>query len=349
MKFGIPAALASLGLALAVAAFSLAVPAEKGTADDVIPRAVLPLLSGDTADGFSTFATVTPTKTPATPTATPFPVGCSGPRSAIRTLSDSAAGFEREPADRALPSLINEEKPDSLSGARIEPFESEVVRVETWLTGSRGAAGGGRELLLANAPGDFQVVAGMVSGECALTAAEADQTALSMARVAYLTSCGPSTGAKTPVRVIVEGVPHWTYTSNGPVASIWPVLGFELAEGWTCSGQGPTPTPTTPPAPNIDNLYLQVTPQGVNPGESLTLTATTDPPGEGHTCTPHFFAPPDGLTRVDGVPGTGPKQTGADGRVSWTITIPLGTPLGKGSFQVVCNGGGGNAVKIEIG
>ncbi len=324
----------TLGIALLFIGMAM-VSANPTSADDLVARAYVPLLAGDDATGNGALAT-----------STPIPGGCAGPRSAVRTLSDSDAGFEREPVASSLIALLDEQAPSSAGTARISPLESGVVRIEAYLQGLQSGPGQSLELLLANAPGDFNVVAGMPHGQCTNEASSSDKATLAQVRVAYQTTCGTKTGPRTPVAVVIEAVPHWSLGPNGPQISLWPILDFQLADGWTCAGVAPTATATPTVVPPIDVLYLSVEPQIVAPGGTVHLTARAEPPGPGHVCTPSFseFSPPAGLQPVE-TTGTEPALTGADGKVSWDVAIPANTAIGLGRFQVNCDNKGGQRGK----
>ncbi|HMO94505.1 MAG TPA: hypothetical protein PKD27_00180 [Tepidiformaceae bacterium] len=80
LRMRLPLLLAAIGLAGIVAA--MAASTSRADGDTFVYRAFVPSLAGDSAEGFSTFATSTPSPSP-----TPVSFGCAGPRSAIRTLA----------------------------------------------------------------------------------------------------------------------------------------------------------------------------------------------------------------------------------------------------------------------
>jgi len=333
--------LAVLGLAGMVA--TLAASSSKADDDTMVFRAVAPGLAGDSAEGFSTFATAT--VKPATPTATPIGLGCAGPRSAIRTLTDGGAGFPRTASNTSLSQLLITPKPDGKPGlTRVSP-ESSVVRFEAYIISTTNGSGN-VVANIANTPGDFQVQAGFPLQNCITDASDADRGAMNGARIALQQACGQPGSGSLGGKVVLEGVPHWREQGGQQVMSIWPVLKFELADGWNCKGVPPTATPTTTPVPDIDVLYLSVDPQFVEVGQSVLVTAMPQPPAPGRSCTFTSFSDAE-LNSWQDLPGMGTKTTDAEGEASWTVTIPEGAVLGQGRFQVSC-GGGSNAVKIIV-
>ena len=338
MKSYLAPILGILGLALVLVS-AIGGRSTPTNADGMVARAVLPQLAGDNAAGSGQAAT-----------STPQTGQCAGPRSAVRTLSDSAAGFAREASARTLAALLGEAKPATAPESRMAPLESSVVRVAVYLEGVRSGSGGSLELRVANGPGDFEVTAGIPGGSCLTGTDQADVAAINAARVAFLQACGAGGSRDLPSpRVIIEGTPHWTGNGDGAAISLWPVLSFALEDGWTCTGQPPTPTATATPVAPIETLYLSVDPQTVAPGAIVRLTAYAVPAGPGHVCTPFFseFSPPSGQKAKE-VGGTVAKTTGADGQVWWDISIPADTAIGRGSFMVTCDGSGGNSVKIFV-
>ncbi len=318
-------------LSLVLAADSPATPVQR--------RAVLPILAGDSAS-LSNSST-------ATPTPTPPGFGCAGPRTAIRTLSDAGATFARTPSNSSVAGLTSIQKPAQAPGLeRLAATETGVVRLTAYIASTATDSGGNLVVQVAQSPNDFSISAGIPLSSCANGASEADKAAFGAARVAVLTSCGATGSQPLGGKIEIEGVPHWATNGAGqPVISLWPVLAFKLADGWTCKGQPPTVTPTATPVPPIDVLYLSVDPQGVDAGGTVRLTAQSEPPGPGHICNPTFT---DSESTSWPLPGVAPKATGANGSVWWDIVIPLQAAVGRGSFMVNCNNSGGNAVKIFI-
>jgi len=334
--------LAVVGLAGMVAA--LAASTSKADDDTMVFRAVAPGLAGDSSAGFSTFATAT--VIPPTPTATPIGLGCAGPRSAIRTLTDGGANFSRTASASNLGQLLLTPKPANPPGlSRVSP-ESSVVRFEAYII-STTAANGGVVASIANTPGDFQVQAGFPGSGCIGEAADADRGAMNAARIALQQACGqPGSNGSLGGKVVIEGVPHWQQQGGQTRISIWPVLKFELADGWDCKGVPPTATPTNTPVPGIGTILLSVDPQFVQHGGTVLVTAMPQPPAPGRSCAFNWFQDVN-MTGWSDLPGMSTKLTGADGKASWTVAIPAAAALGQGRFQVSCDGGS-NAVKIIV-
>ena len=339
LRMRLPLLLAAIGLAGIVAA--MAASTSRADGDTFVYRAFVPSLAGDSAEGFSTFATSTPSPSP-----TPVGFGCAGPRSAIRTLTDGAS-FTRTPALTNLTQLLLSAKPSSAPGlARVSP-ESSVVRVEAFIISTSAGSNGNVLANIAHTPGDFQVQAGFPGQSCIAQASDSDRGAMNGARIALQQACGqPGANGSLGGKVIIEGVPHWQQQGGQQVISIWPVLKFELADGWTCKGVPPTPTPTVTPIPGVSVLYLSVAPQFVERGQPVTVTAMPQPPAPGRSCTFNLFADADLNTWMD-LPGMSTKSTDASGQASWSVTIPQGAVTGQGRFQVSCDGGS-NAVKIIV-
>ena len=327
-------------LGLAGMAATLAASSSKADDNTMVFRAVAPQLAGDSAAGFSIFATTTPVAT-----ATPTGFGCVGARSAIRTLTDGGAGFSRTASATSLSQLLLTAKPESAPGlSRVSP-ETGVVKFEAYIISTANGMGS-VVANVANSPGDFQVQAGFPLQPCIEDASDADRGAMNSARIALQQACGQPGGGSLGGKVVVEGVPHWREQNGQQVISIWPVLKFELADGWTCKGVPPTATPTTTPVPDIDVLYLSVNPQFVQVGGSVEVTAMPQPPAPGRSCTFNTYSDAD-LNSWQDLPGMGTKTTNAEGEASWTVAIPEGAVLGQGRFQVSCEGGS-NAVKIIV-
>jgi len=313
-------------------------------------RAFVPALSGDSASGSGELATSTPSPTPS-PTPTPIGFGCAGPRSAIRTLTDNAAGFSRTPGEMTIPLLNGLAKPGTVPGlTRLSPLETGVVKVTAFIKSSALDSRGNTVAQIANTAGDFTISAGFPSQNCTTAAADADRGAMNAARVSLVSQCGqPGAIANLGGKVEVTGVPHWTVSNGEPVISIWPVLEFEVAEGWDCQGQAPTPTPTGTPVPDIDVLILTVLPQNLSVGETTELIASPQPLGPGRVCVPTSFR--DGANNPWPLAGVEEKTTGPSGIVSWFITIPEGFAPGSSRFQVRCTdatGPGSNGVNFEV-
>ena len=327
-------------LGLAGMAATLAASSSKADDNTMVFRAVAPQLAGDSAEGFSTFATTTPVAT-----ATPTGFGCVGARSAIRTLTDGGAGFSRTASATSLSQLLLTAKPESAPGlSRVSP-ESSVVKFEAYIISTANGMGS-VVANVANSPGDFQVQAGFPLQPCIEDASDADRGAMNSARIALQQACGQPGAGSLGGKVVIEGVPHWREQNGQQVISIWPVLKFQLADGWNCKGVPPTATPTTTPVPDIDVLYLSVNPQFAQVGQDVEVTAMPQPPAPGRSCTLNTYADA-GLNTWQNLPGMGTKTTNANGEASWTVAIPEGAALGQGKFQVSCEGGS-NAVKIIV-
>lgn len=327
-------------LGLAGMAATLAASSSKADDDTMVFRAVAPQLAGDSAVGFSTFATTTPIAT-----ATPTGFGCVGARSAIRTLTDGGAGFSRTASNTSLAQLLLTAKPGSAPGlTRVSP-ETGVVKFEAHIISTANGMGS-VVANIANMPGDFQVQAGFPLQPCIEDASDADRGAMNSARIALQQACGQPGAGSLGGKVVVEGVPHWREQNGQQVMSIWPVLKFELADGWTCKGAPPASTPTATAVPDTDAIILRVEPGFIRVGETAEVTARPLPTAPGRSCTLNMFVD-DELNLWQDLPGMGTKTTNAEGEASWTVAIPEGAVLGQGRFQVSCEGGS-NAVKIIV-
>lgn len=340
------AVVAAAGVALAFASLPFALAADQ-QAPALVRQAVLPVVAGDDSNGFSTFATPAPA---ATSTPAPQLNTCAGQRSPVKTLTDQAAAFDRAAVPSSVFALLELERPTvGPATGRIAPAESGVVELNVWLRGFTRKSSGAIELLISTGPTGPVMMANFPPQGCISDAAQADQSAMTTARIALVNRCGlPITSGITEIAgpAKVRGVPFWGaqkfdgISGAGSGIELGPVLSFEMAEGLDCKPEtyaNGIPTPTPVPVP--DSITIGLIPQTAPVGATVAVTIYTQPAMAGVSCSweARDHGQGDGLGAIMGVGET--KLTGPDGTVSWELVIPLNALTGSdGRVTPKCSG-----------
>jgi hypothetical protein len=328
-------ALALIGVALAVGSLSFALAANTAT-PPITRRAVVPGVAGDTS-------TFNPGSSTSTPTPTPEVFGCAGLRTNIKILADDDAGFDRTAVASSLFALVNAERPDGItdSSPRFAPFESRVVEVTASLVGFRRTSGGGIELVISAGPGGDLMAASFPSQSCLANASDADRAAANAARIALMQKCGnaPDSGVFKPLggTATLQGVPFWGAKHTDGYGSpsgieLGPVLKFDFNPATECSANA-KPTPTPSPTTVVSEILTSVYPQSLARGDELQITILTVPRTAGKLCGYQLWD-----AEVNLVSSSDPVATGADGLVTWSVTIPGDMPIGQARVQPNCPG-----------
>lgn len=336
------AVIAAAAVALAFASLPFALAADP-PAPALVRQAFLPVVAGDDASGFSIPAASTPATPAASPTATLDT--CAGERSPIRTLTDSAAGFARTPAESSIFALLALERPSvGPATPRIAPTETGVVELDVWLRGFIRRNNGAIELLISNSPTGALMMANFPPQGCIAKAAPEDQAAMTTARVDLINRCGiPITGGMTTIAgpAKLRAVPFWgTQRPDGMTGApsgieLGPVLAFEMAGGLDCDPEtykDGIPTPT--PVPTAKSMTIGAAPLFVARGQDVQVIIYTQPATEGVSC--HYIAWDNAMQKMaEGAP----KLTGPDGTASWSFTVPLDAATGSdGRVTPYCTG-----------
>lgn len=324
------AVVAAAGVAFAFASLPFALAADQ-PAPALVRQAILPVVAGDDAAGFGLPATAAPaaTATPAPPLNT-----CAGERSPVKTLSDTAAAFDRTAAASSIFALQALERPAvGPASPRLAPTETGVVELNVWLRGFIRRNNGAIELLVSNSATGAVMMANFPPQGCLSGAAPEDQAAMTTARIDLVSRCGlPITGGMTTIAgpATLRAVPFWgTQRPDGVAGApsgieLGPVLAFEMAEGLDCDPEtykDGIPTPTPIPVP--DTITINLTPQTAARGTTIAVTIYTQPAMSGVACS--FVAWDNGIELM--AQGE-TKQTGPEGTVSWSFAIPLDAATG---------------------
>lgn len=322
--------IAAAAVALAFASLPFALAADP-PAPALVRQAFLPGVASDDASGFGLPATATPqaTTTPAAPLNT-----CAGERSPVKTLTDTAAAFDRAAAASSIFALQALERPAvGPATPRLAPTETGVVELNVWLRGFIRRNNGAIELLVSNSPSGAVLMANFPPQGCLGDAAPADQAAMTTARIDLVSRCGlPITGGMTTIAgpAKIRAVPFWgTQRPDGVAGApsgieLGPVLAFEMAEGLDCDPEtykDGVPTPTPVPVPNT--ITINITPQGAARGATIAVTIFTQPAMSGVACS---YVAWDNAINLMAQGET--KKTGPDGTAAWQFTIPLNAATG---------------------
>jgi|GEM_PF-5362261 len=340
--------LAAAGIALAAASLGFAVaadsPRERAPQLAGTSRVFLPAVAGDDS-------TLDPDHTPdalptasATSSATPIPAGCAGPRTPVKILADGGS-FDRTPQASTVGLLMIMERPGGITNAtaRIAPDETRVVEVTANLLGFSRTASGGIDLAIAMTPGGQAMIASFPGNGCMTSTGIQDKAQVNAARLALQQACGnpPDSGAFKPLggTAKITGVPFWgkQHTNTLGAASgieLGPVLKFEFNPATSCDADASkTPYPTATPTPVVQEILIGIGPQVSTPGSDLTIMIITVPAVAGKMCGYEIWDPH--IKLVASAPLT---ATGADGRITWTITLPADMALGESRVQPKCPG-----------
>jgi hypothetical protein len=104
------------------------------------------------------------------------------------------------------------------------------------------------------------------------------------------------------------------------------------SSGSSTSGATPTPTPSTTSTTNgLSVAFTTIT--GASPGGTATVSVQTSP---NTLCSIDYFGPHSADRWEDGA--LAPKQSDANGNVSWSWVISALTPTGTGTVDVSCGG-----------
>jgi hypothetical protein len=330
MRFPQLAVIAAAAVALAFASLPFALAADP-PAPSLVRQAFLPGVAGDDASGFGLPATATPpaTSTPAAPLDT-----CAGERSPVKTLTDSAAAFDRTPAASSIFALQALERPTvGPATPRLAPTETGVIELNVWLRGFIRRNSGAIELLVSNSPTGPIMMANFPPQGCIAKAAPGDQAAMTTARIDLINRCGiPITGGITDIAgpAKLRAVPFWGTprldgTTGAPSGiELGPVLAFEMAQGLDCDPEtykDGIPTPTPVPVPN--SITINITPQTAARGTTIAVTIFTQPAMSGVSCS--YVAWDIGLEQMASGEA---KLTGPDGTAAWQFTIPADAATG---------------------
>ncbi len=355
-----PAAIAAVvGVALATLALVISLPGNQQAAGaQPAFHQVVPALAGDSSAGASTYATATPARAAsATATATPGNT-CGAGHDALRSFTDAgAASMSRGALEATVPQLVTTVRPASLpsDGTRTGPAETTFYTVDANLVSMNSGPGGSWEIVLDNGNG-VTMRASFAGQGCIGSLSNADQGALNGARTAFRTQCGepPASGSKAirgSVRITGPGFWGSKAADNAAIngIEIGPIFAFSFTDGGSCDPRfvTPTPVPTTLPLANVIVGVDHDQGTGYHRGDTVVATVLTYPAIAGVSCEPQYVSPPPGglVGSVVADPGLVTKVTGADGRASWSFTVPADSPAGTsptnpGRFTARCSQGG---------
>lgn len=326
--------LALLGLLLAAGSLSFALAANP-PAPQLTRRAFMPAVAGDDSAFIPSQSTPTPAQSS----------GCAGLRTEVKVLADALAAFDRTPQLAAVNILLAAARPEGITDStpRIVPAEARVVEVTAYLLGYRRTSSGGIDLAIAQSPGGEAITASFPGASCLSDTPDADKGAMNAARIGLQQACGnpPSSGIFKPLggSAKLRGVPFWgsKHTNTIGAASgieLGPVLFFEFNDATSCDADAAkTPFPTKTPTPVVQEILTNVLPQVASPGATIQVTISTDPAVAGKLCGYQIWD-----SNVQLVSEAQPGPTGADGKVSWQVTLPPGMPLGEARVQPMCPG-----------
>lgn len=331
MRFPHLAVVAAAGAAFAFASLPFALAAGE-PAPALVRQAILPVVAGDDATGFSIPAAGTPSTPTASPTATLDT--CAGERSPIRTLTDPAAGFGRAPAESSIFALLALERPAvGPATPRIAPTETGVVELDVWLRGFIRRNSGAIELLVSSSPTGPVLLANFPPQGCIAGASPEDQADMTTARIGLVGRCGlPIASGMTEIAgpARLRAVPLWGKPGDGLTSApsgieLGPVLGFEMEPGLDCDPEtykDGIPTPTPVPVP--DQITTNLMPQTAARGTTIVVTIQTVPAMAGVSCS--YIAWDNGIAQMA---AGETKLTGPEGTAAWSFTIPLDAATGS--------------------